>query len=62
MLTHYNLVAQAMQMRRDERGLSYDVDSQLGVLPFFHIYVSLRAQDELKHGTEPHMLNEYFAY
>ncbi|PTB36552.1 uncharacterized protein TrAFT101_010433 [Trichoderma asperellum] len=38
MLTHYNLVAQAMQMRRDERGLSYDVDSQLGVLPFFHIY------------------------
>ncbi|KAL9469160.1 hypothetical protein ACSS6W_010854 [Trichoderma asperelloides] len=38
MLTHYNLVAQATQMQRDEKGLSYDVDSQLGVLPFFHIY------------------------
>lgn len=42
MLSHYNLVAQATQMHRDEKALNYDVDSQLGLLPFFHIYVSLR--------------------
>jgi acyl-coenzyme A synthetase/AMP-(fatty) acid ligase len=41
MLTHYNIVAQAMQMGREEKLLNYDSDSQLGLLPFFHIYVSL---------------------
>ncbi|KAL6903086.1 hypothetical protein GGI43DRAFT_332820 [Trichoderma evansii] len=38
MLTHYNLVAQATQMERPDRTLNWDVDSQLGALPFFHIY------------------------
>ncbi|KAL7930955.1 hypothetical protein V8C35DRAFT_310858 [Trichoderma chlorosporum] len=39
MLSHYNMVAQATQSERlDARGLSWDVDAQLGVLPFFHIY------------------------
>lgn len=40
MLTHYNIIAQAMQMGREEKLLNYDADSQLGLLPFFHIYVS----------------------
>ncbi|KAL7898593.1 hypothetical protein HDV63DRAFT_357093 [Trichoderma sp. SZMC 28014] len=38
MLTHYNIVAQAMQMSREDKLLNYDSDSQLGLLPFFHIY------------------------
>jgi long-subunit acyl-CoA synthetase (AMP-forming) len=42
MLNHYNIVAQATQMNREDKLLSWDTDSQLGLLPFFHIYVSLR--------------------
>ncbi|KAG6181293.1 hypothetical protein E4U34_004591 [Claviceps purpurea] len=39
MLTHYNLVANAYQSSRvDPKFLSWDSDSHLGVLPFFHIY------------------------
>ena len=39
-LTHYNMVANAIQAKRfDMKGLNWDVDAQLGVLPFFHIYV-----------------------
>ncbi|CAI6078899.1 unnamed protein product [Clonostachys chloroleuca] len=38
-LTHRNLVANAMQSYKiDTRSLNWDVDAQLGVLPFFHIY------------------------
>lgn len=41
MLTHFNLVANSYQARRfDIRGLTHDGDAQLGILPFFHIYVS----------------------
>ena len=40
MLTHYNVVANSAQADRfDSRGLSWDMDAHLGVLPFFHIYV-----------------------
>ncbi|KAL7786766.1 hypothetical protein V8C37DRAFT_288548 [Trichoderma ceciliae] len=38
MLSHYNIVAQAAQLEKNDRTLSWDVDTQLGVLPFFHIY------------------------
>ncbi|KAG6113456.1 hypothetical protein E4U31_000690 [Claviceps sp. LM219 group G6] len=39
MLTHYNIVANAHQSSRvDPKSLSWDSDSHLGVLPFFHIY------------------------
>ncbi|KAF7564050.1 hypothetical protein G7046_g80 [Stylonectria norvegica] len=39
MLTHYNMVANSYQSRRfDAKGLNWDHDAQLGVLPFFHIY------------------------
>ncbi|KAH6604321.1 phenylacetyl- ligase [Trichoderma cornu-damae] len=38
MLSHYNIVSQAAQLERSDRILSWDVDSQLAVLPFFHIY------------------------
>lgn len=41
MLTHHNLVANSYQARRfDARGVTHDGDAQLGLLPFFHIYVS----------------------
>jgi long-subunit acyl-CoA synthetase (AMP-forming) len=40
MLSHYNIVAQARQGEKgDLRTISWDTDAQLGVLPFFHIYV-----------------------
>ncbi|KEY70027.1 hypothetical protein S7711_04042 [Stachybotrys chartarum IBT 7711] len=39
MLTHYNVVSNSVQGRRfDPRSLAWDHDSQLGLLPFFHIY------------------------
>ena len=39
-LTHYNMVANATQAKRfDIKGLNWDIDAQLGVLPLFHIYV-----------------------
>ncbi|KAL6871903.1 hypothetical protein J3F83DRAFT_621366 [Trichoderma novae-zelandiae] len=39
MLNHYNIVAQARQGEQgDIRLISWDTDTQLGVLPFFHIY------------------------
>lgn len=42
MLSHYNIVAQARQAEHgDSRSISWDTDAQLGVLPFFHIYVRL---------------------
>lgn len=38
-LTHFNMVANAVQAKRfDIKGLNWDIDAQLGVLPFFHIY------------------------
>jgi len=43
MLTHYNIVSNIVQMKEfDHRYLDFDRDSQIGVLPFFHVYVSLR--------------------
>ncbi|KAG5916237.1 hypothetical protein E4U42_007743 [Claviceps africana] len=40
MLTHYNIVANSQQTSRiDSKTLNWDSDCQLGVLPFFHIYV-----------------------
>lgn len=42
MLTHYNMVANSCQFSRfDPKLISWEMDSQLGVLPFFHVYVSL---------------------
>ncbi|KND92210.1 putative 4-coumarate--CoA ligase 1 [Tolypocladium ophioglossoides CBS 100239] len=39
MLSHYNMVANSYQSRRfDIKTLNWDLDSQIGVLPFFHIY------------------------
>ncbi|KAL5091033.1 hypothetical protein Trisim1_003348 [Trichoderma cf. simile WF8] len=40
MLSHQNIVAQAVQGEKqgDIKGLLWEVDAQLGVLPFFHIY------------------------
>jgi 4-coumarate--CoA ligase len=39
MLTHENMVASVLQsFRIDVRGLAHDVDAQIGLLPFFHIY------------------------
>ncbi|KAH6984840.1 hypothetical protein BKA56DRAFT_717436 [Ilyonectria sp. MPI-CAGE-AT-0026] len=39
MLTHYNMVANSCQFSRfDPQLISWDMDSQLGVLPFFHVY------------------------
>lgn len=39
MLTHRNVVANVLQSWRvDVRDLDWDADSQLGILPFFHIY------------------------
>ncbi|KAI9897802.1 hypothetical protein N3K66_007658 [Trichothecium roseum] len=39
MLYHSNIVANTVQTYRfDPRGLTWDADVQLGVLPFFHIY------------------------
>ncbi|KAJ4162685.1 hypothetical protein NW754_014104 [Fusarium falciforme] len=39
MLTHYNMVANACQFDKfDLRLLNWELDAQLGVLPFFHIY------------------------
>lgn len=41
MLTHYNMVANACQFDKfDLKLLNWELDAQLGVLPFFHIYVS----------------------
>lgn len=41
MLTHYNIVANNVQVTQsDFLDLNWQVDGQLGVLPFFHIYVS----------------------
>lgn len=38
-LTHYNVVANSNQMRKfDFSGLSHEMDGQLAILPFFHIY------------------------
>lgn len=38
-LTHYNMVANSHQARPfDMKGLNWEFDAQLGVLPFFHIY------------------------
>lgn len=46
MLSHYNVVANTYQAEKfDIKGLNWDVDSQLGVLPFFHIYVSFKPND-----------------
>ena len=43
MLTHYNIVANNVQVTQsDFLDLNWQVDGQLGVLPFFHIYVSSR--------------------
>ncbi|KAL7962669.1 hypothetical protein V8C34DRAFT_301101 [Trichoderma compactum] len=40
MLSHQNIVAQAVQGEKqgDIKGLLWEVDAQLGVLPFFHIH------------------------
>ncbi|KAH7159881.1 hypothetical protein B0J13DRAFT_581033 [Dactylonectria estremocensis] len=39
MLTHYNMVANSCQFSRfDPKLISWEMDSQLGVLPFFHVY------------------------
>ncbi|KAJ4314728.1 hypothetical protein N0V84_008721 [Fusarium piperis] len=39
MLTHYNMVANACQFDKfDIKLLNWELDAQLGVLPFFHIY------------------------
>ncbi|KAK4092731.1 hypothetical protein Purlil1_2656 [Purpureocillium lilacinum] len=39
MLSHYNVVANSHQSRRfDIKTLNWDIDAQIGVLPFFHIY------------------------
>jgi 4-coumarate--CoA ligase len=39
MLTHSNIVANSRQfLRHDAKFLNWDMDAQLGVLPFFHIY------------------------
>ncbi|KAG6006518.1 hypothetical protein E4U21_006972, partial [Claviceps maximensis] len=39
MLTHYNIVANSFQSSRiDAPSINWQSDSQLGVLPFFHIY------------------------
>lgn len=39
MLSHQNVVANAFQtVRFDIKTLFWDVDAQLGILPFFHIY------------------------
>ncbi|KAL6359327.1 hypothetical protein LRP88_06747 [Fusarium phalaenopsidis] len=39
MLTHYNMVANACQFDKfDLKLLNWELDAQLGVLPFFHIY------------------------
>lgn len=43
-LTHYNIVANILQVAHVERlHLRWQVDVQLGIVPFFHIYVSKRA-------------------
>ncbi len=40
MLSHENVVANSMQSNRvDVKTMNWDIDTQLGVLPFFHIYV-----------------------
>lgn len=40
MLTHHNVVANTLQtFKADGRTLSWDLDCQVGILPFFHIYV-----------------------
>jgi 4-coumarate--CoA ligase len=40
-LTHANMVANSYQARKmDIKTMLYDIDGQLGMLPFFHIYVS----------------------
>lgn len=45
MLTHYNVVSNAYQFSRiDAKTMNWDSDRHLGVLPFFHIYVSLLHQ------------------
>ncbi|RSL38496.1 hypothetical protein CEP53_014827 [Fusarium sp. AF-6] len=39
MLTHYNMVANACQFDKfDLKLINWELDAQLGVLPFFHIY------------------------
>lgn len=54
MLSHQNIVAQAVQGEKqgDIKGLLWEVDAQLGVLPFFHIYVRLsqRGKSELPYS------------
>lgn len=48
MLTHYNMVVGSFQNRKlDVKGMSWDVDAQIGVLPFFHIYVRIPAHSPL---------------
>ncbi|KJZ73057.1 hypothetical protein HIM_07629 [Hirsutella minnesotensis 3608] len=38
-LTHYNVIANTAQtFKADIRSLCWDMDSQIGILPFFHIY------------------------
>lgn len=49
-LTHFNMVSNATQAKRfDIKGLNWDIDAQLGVLPFFHIYVRLSTPHVILH-------------
>ncbi|EQK97363.1 AMP-dependent synthetase/ligase [Ophiocordyceps sinensis CO18] len=39
MLTHHNIIANSLQVLKAEiRTISWELDSQIGILPFFHIY------------------------
>lgn len=49
-LTHYNMVAHALQGAKfDMKSMNWEVDAQIGVLPFFHIYVRHTAVFRLLH-------------
>lgn len=54
-LTHHNVVANILQAGHVERRyLSWEVDSQLGVVPFFHIYVSSMLAAQSSHPPLSH--------
>lgn len=47
-LTHHNMISNSRQsVRFESKGLSWDSDAQLIMLPFYHIYVGYQVGRQL---------------
>ncbi|PFH61759.1 hypothetical protein XA68_16379 [Ophiocordyceps unilateralis] len=61
MLSHFNIVANSVQTNKaDTAHLQWDVDCQLGVLPFFHVYgLSVVINTTLLTGATCHVMPRF---